>query len=256
MKSKRLEFTGSLGYKLSAILDLPDKGNASVFAIFAHCFTCNKNYKILHSINQALTQHKFGVLKFDFTGLGASQGSFGDTNFSSNIGDILAAAEFLELNYEAPELLIGHSLGGAAAIHAAERLSSCKAVVTIATPASLASIRSLLMSKKDELEQNGAADIYISGREFKIKKQFLEDLENVNMERAIKNLNKPILICHSPLDELVPIEDAFQLFSFAQQNKSFIFLDRADHLLSDLKDGTYVGQLIATWSSHYISQHS
>lgn len=256
MKSKRLEFTGSLGYKLSAILDLPDEGNASAFAIFAHCFTCNKNYKIFHSINQVLTQNKFGVLRFDFTGLGASQGSFGETNFSSNVGDIIAAAEFLELNYDAPEILIGHSLGGAAAIHAAARLSSCKAVVTIATPANLASIRSLLMSKKNELENNGAADIFISGREFKIKKQFLDDLENVDMEQAVKNLNKPILICHSPFDELVNIQNAYQLFSLAQQNKSFISLDRADHLLSNSEDGKYVGQLIATWSNQYISQHS
>ncbi|MCI0494291.1 lysophospholipase [candidate division KSB1 bacterium] len=256
MKSKRLKFTGSLGYKLSAILDLPDDGNASVFAIFAHCFTCNKNYKIFHSINQVLTHHKFGVLRFDFTGLGASQGSFGETNFSSNIGDIIAAVEFLELNYEAPELLIGHSLGGAAAIHAAERLSSCKAVVTIATPSNLASIRSLLMSKKDELERNGEANVSISGREFTIKKQFLSDVENVDMERALKNLKKPILICHSSLDELVPIEDAFQLFSLAQRKKSFIALDGADHLLSNSEDGKYLGQLIASWSQKHISHQS
>lgn len=256
MKSKRIEFTGSLGYKLSAILDLPDEGKAYVFAVFAHCFTCNKNYKIFHSINQVLTHHKFGVLRFDFTGLGASQGSFGETNFSSNVGDILAAGDFLELNYEAPELLIGHSLGGAAVIHAAAQLASCKAVATIATPASLASIRSLLMSKKDEMERHGEADIHISGRDFKIKKQFLDELENIDMERAIKNLNKPILICHSPQDELVPIENAFQLFSFARKNKSFIALDGADHLLSNSEDGKYAGQLIASWSQKYVSQHS
>jgi putative redox protein len=256
MKSKRLQFTGSLGYKLSAVLDLPDDGEALAFAVFAHCFTCNKNYKIFHSINEVLTQHKFGVLRFDFTGLGASQGSFGETNFSSNVGDILATADFLELNYEAPELLIGHSMGGAAAIHAAERLSSCKAVVTIAMPASLDSIRSLLMSKNDELERNGEADIHISGRDFRIKKQFLYDLENIDLERATQNLNKPILICHSPQDELVPIENAFQLFSFARKNKSFIALDGADHLLSNSEDGKYLGQLIASWSQKYISQQS
>ena len=256
MKSKRLEFTGSLGYKLSAILDLPDEEQPAVLAIFAHCFTCNKNYKIFNSINQVLTQHKIGVLRFDFTGLGASQGRFGETNFSSNVGDIMAAAEFLELNYEAPDILIGHSLGGAAAIHAADKLPSCKAVITIATPASLAAIRSLLANKKTELEQNGTADINISGRKFTIQKQFLDDLQSIDMEQAIRNLKKPLLICHSPRDEVVDIHSAYQLFSLARHNKSFLSLDSADHLLSDPEDGNYVGKMIVVWSSKYIYQQS
>jgi alpha/beta superfamily hydrolase len=252
MKSKRLEFTGSLGYKLSGLLDFPDEADPMAFAIFAHCFTCNKNYRILSYVNQALTENEIAVLRFDFTGLGASQGSFADTNFYSNIGDIIAAAEFLDLNYEAPKLLIGHSFGGVAVIHAAARIPSCKAVVTIATPSNLESIRSLLMSKRIDLERNGEAVFTISGRQFNIKKQFLDDLKTMNVWETIKNLNKPILICHSPLDEIVNFENAYQIFAMANHPKSLISLDKADHLLSDEKDGKYLGQLIATWAGKFI----
>jgi alpha/beta superfamily hydrolase len=253
MISKRLEFTGSLSYKLSALFDLPEKEEPLAYAIFAHCFTCNKNYKILSYVNQALTENKIAVLRFDFTGLGASQGSFGDTNFSSNIGDIIAAAEFLDLNYEAPKLLIGHSFGGVAVIHAAAGITSCKAVVTIAAPSNLESIRSLLMSKRIDLERNGEAVFTISGRQLNIKKQFLDDHKTTNVWEAIKNLNKPILICHSPLDEVVNFENAYQIFEMANHPKSLISLDKADHLLSDEKDGKYLGQLIAVWASKYIN---
>jgi alpha/beta superfamily hydrolase len=252
MKSKRLEFTGSLNFKLSALLDLPDNIDPEAYAIFAHCFTCNKNYKILNNIDEALTENKIAVLRFDFTGLGASQGSFADTNLSTNIGDILATAEFLDLNYEAPKLLIGHSFGSAAIIHAAAQIQSCAAVVTIAATSDRSSIRSILMSKRAELEQNGVATFNISGRQFPLKKQFLDDLEKISIRDAIKKLNKPILICHSPRDELVGIENAYQLFEMANQPKSLVSLDKADHLLSDEKDGKYIGHLIAAWSSKYI----
>lgn len=252
MKSKRLQFTGSLNFKLSALLDLPDNVEPEAYAIFAHCFTCNKNYKILNNVNLALTENNIAVLRFDFTGLGASQGSFADTNLSSNIGDIVAAAEFLDLNYEAPKILIGHSFGSAAVIHAATRIPSCAAVVTIAATSDLLSIRSILMSKRAELEQIGAAVFNISGRQFSIKKQFLDDLEKVNIREAIKKLNKPILIFHSPLDELVGIENAYQLFEMANHPKSLVSLDKADHLLSDEKDGRYVGHLIVAWFRKYI----
>lgn len=255
MKTKRLQFTGSLNFKLSALLDLPDNIDPLAYAIFAHCFTCNKNYKILNNINQALTENRIAVLRFDFTGLGTSQGSFADTNFSSNIGDIIAAAEFLDLNYEAPKLLIGHSFGGAVVIHAAAKIQSCAAVVTIATPSNLTSIRILLMSKKDELEENGEAVFTISGRQFRIKKQFLDDIERTSMGEAIKNLNKPILICHSPLDDIVDIKNAYQIFEMAKHPRSFLSLDKADHLLSDESNGKYVGQLIANWASKYIFQN-
>lgn len=251
MKSKRLEFTGSLGYKLSGLLDLPDDAEPIAFAIFAHCFTCNKNYKILNYVNQALTENKIAVLRFDFTGLGASQGSFSDTNFSSNIGDIMAAAEFLDLNYEPPNLLIGHSFGGAAVIHAVAQIKSCQAVVTIAAPSSFASIRSILMSKYDELQRNGEAVYSILGRKIKLKKQFLDDLDQVNMEKAIKNLSKPIMICHSPGDEIVDFENALQLFEMANHPKSLVSLDKVDHLVSNEMDGKYLGQLIAAWASKY-----
>jgi len=252
MISKRLEFTGSLGYKLSALLDFPENSETAAYAIFAHCFTCNKNYKILNNVDQALTENNIAVLRFDFTGIGASQGSFADTNFNSNIGDIIAAAGFLDLNYEAPKLLIGHSFGGAAVIHAALQIQSCMAVVTIATPSNLASIRNLLLSKKHGLQRNGEAVFTISDRQFRIKKQFLDDLENLSLEQAIKSLNKPILICHSPLDEIVSIENAYQIFEMANHPKSLISLDKADHLLSDERDGKYVGQLIAAWADRYI----
>ncbi len=256
MKSKRLEFTGSLSYKLSALFDLPEKEEPLAYAIFAHCFTCNKNYKILNNVNQVLTDNQIAVLRFDFTGLGASQGSFGDTSFSSNIGDIIAGAEFLDLNYEAPKLLIGHSFGGVAVIHAALRIQSCKAVVTIAAPSNLNAIHHLLLSKKDELEKSGEAIFMISGRQFRIKKQFLDDLEQNNMNQAIANLNKPLLIFHSLVDTTVTIENAYQIFSLANGPKSLITLDKADHLLSAERDGKYVGKLIALWSSRYIDSTS
>jgi alpha/beta superfamily hydrolase len=252
MKSKRLQFTGSLNFKLSALLDLPDNIEPAAYAIFAHCFTCNKNYKILNNVNHALTENSIAVLRFDFTGLGASQGSFADTDLSSNIGDIVAAFEFLDLNYEAPKILIGHSFGSAAVIHAAAQIQSCAAVVTIAATSDLSSIRSILMSKRVDLEQNGMATFNISGRQFPLKKQFLDDLEKINIREATKNLNKPILIFHSPRDELVGIENAYQLFEMANHPKSLVSLDKANHLLSDEKDGTYVGNLIAAWSSKYV----
>jgi len=255
MISKRLHFTGSLGYKLSALLDLPDRGAPIAYAIFAHCFTCNKNYKIFNHVNQTLTENLIAVLRFDFTGLGASQGSFADTNLSSNVGDILAAAEFLDVNYEAPQLLIGHSFGGAATIHAAPKISSCAAVVTIATPADVSSIRALLLSKKAELERNGEAMFSISGRDYRIKRQFLTDLEQIDLARAIRMLNKPILICHSPQDELVDIQEAYRLLQWANHPKSLLSLNGADHLVSNEQDGHYLGAVIAAWASKYLKSH-
>lgn len=251
MKSKRLEFTGSLGHKLSALLDLPETGQPSAFGIFAHCFTCNKNYKILNHVNQALTEHQIAVLRFDFTGLGASQGSFADTNFSSNVEDIIAAANFLDINYDAPQLLIGHSLGGAAVIRAANKISSCRAVVAIATPANLDSIRHLILTKKEELETKGETVVTIFGRQFRIKKQILDDLEQNNLTKSITELKKPLLIFHSSADAFVPIENAYQIFTMANHPKGLITLTKSDHLLSDEIDARYVGQIIAAWSSEF-----
>ena len=252
MRSKRLQFTGSLGYKLSALLDLPDGTEPVCYAVFAHCFTCNKNYKILNNINQALSDNNIGILRFDFTGLGASQGSFGETTFSTNIEDIVAAARLLEINNEAPKLLIGHSFGGVASLFAAHRLPSCRAVVTIGSISNLDSIRQLLSSKRQELEDAGEATFSILGRQFRVKKQFLADLEQKDMKSAVANLNKALLIIHSPDDEIVPIENAHEIFGLARHPKSLISIDGADHLLSDERDGKYVGQLIATWASKYL----
>jgi len=252
MKSRRLQFTGSVGYKLSGLLELPDEAEPVAFAILAHCFTCNKNYKILAHISQALTQHGIAALRFDFTGLGASQGSFADTNFSSNVGDLVAAANFLELNYGAPLLFIGHSFGGAAAIHAAAQVQSCRAVVTIATPSSLDDIRQLLLTKETELRQKGAALFQISGRQFKIKKQFLDDIEGHDLKTTLANLNKPYLIIHAVGDTIVPIDNALRLFNLANYPKNFICLDQAVHLVSDEREAKYLGQLIAVWASKYL----
>lgn len=252
MKSKRLQFAGSLGYQLSALLDLPDEGEPERFGIFAHCFTCNKNYKILNHINQVLTENRLAMLRFDFTGLGASQGQFGATNFSSNINDILAAANFLALNYDAPQILIGHSFGGAAAIFAARQLPACRAVVTIATPANFDSIRNLLLSRKADLEQYGEARYAISGRQFVIQKQFLDDLERYDLKKSLADLHRPLLICHSAGDELVPFAEAEALFAAARQPKSLISLDQADHLVADERHGKYAGQVIIAWASHYL----
>jgi len=252
MQFKKHEFKNKDGQTLSARLDLPLDGRPLAYALFAHCFTCSKNIKAIAHISRALTREGLAVLRFDFTGLGESEGDFADTNFSSNVDDLVAAADFLESNYEAPRILIGHSFGGAAVLQAAARISASTAVVTIAAPADPQHVKQALGSLTETIQSRGEADVNLAGRKFTLKKQFLDDLEFVNIKATLQNLNRALLVLHSPLDETVGIENAAQIFQAARHPKSFISLDKADHLLSDPEDSLYAGSVIAAWALKYI----
>ncbi len=252
MASERVKFESRSGHKLAGQLDLPDDQEASHFALFAHCFTCGKNLKPIVNINRALGNYNIGVLRFDFTGIGESQGDFSETNFSSNIEDLEAAADFLSENYQAPELLIGHSMGGAAVIQATDKLNSVKAVITIAAPSSPDHLSGILEEKRNMAKSEGAADVTIGGKTFTLTKEFFDDLESQKMQDTIRNLAHPLLILHSPEDETVNIEHADKIFHAARQPKSYISLDGIGHLMLDEDHARYVGDLIGTWSRNYL----
>lgn len=253
MKREKITFENSKGIRLSGILSLPDHRAPDAFAIFAHCFTCNKNYIIAKYISEALSAENFGVLRLDFTGLGESEGSFSATDFSSNIEDLTDAAAFLSKNYKAPSLLIGHSLGGAASIVAAQKLDSVKALAVIGTPSTLDHVKRLFTDKMEEISANGSATVNVSGRGIEIGKGFVDNLSSHDLKKTLNTLSKPILILHSPIDDVVKIDHATAIFMAARHPKSFVSLDRMNHLINRPEDGQYVGKLIATWSSRYIS---
>ena len=252
MNTQKLTFSNSTGEKLVARLELPLDQAPIAYALFAHCFTCNKNLAAVRNISKALTSNGFGVLRFDFTGLGESDGDFADTNFSSNISDLVTAAKFMEDELEAPCMLIGHSLGGAAVIFAGKEIPSVQAIATIGAPSSPDHVQHLFQSSVSEIEKSGVADLLIGGRPFTIKKQFIDDISGKNMAERVRGLKKALLIMHSPQDTTVGIENAGEIYSAAFHPKSFVSLDGADHLLSNGKDSEYVGEVIATWASRYI----
>ncbi|MGD9175510.1 MAG: alpha/beta fold hydrolase, partial [Desulfobacterales bacterium] len=212
MKLKKLEFENKDGQVLAARLDLPVAGKPAAYALFAHCFTCSKNIKAIAHITRALNQEGIAVMRFDFTGLGESEGEFADTNFSSNVEDLIDAAEFLQAHYRAPDILIGHSFGGAAVLQAARRIPSSRAVVTIAAPADPRHVTQALGNATQIIQNRGEAEVSLAGRTFKLKKQFLDDLQLVNMKDVLKNLNRALLVLHSPIDETVGIENAARIF--------------------------------------------
>jgi len=253
MNSERIEFTNKLGYTLSARLERPIDMKAHTYAIFAHVFTGSKNLPATRCISRALTQDGIAVLRFDFTGLGDSEGDFADTNFTSNVEDLLAASEHLENNYKAPSIIIGHSLGGAASIFAASKLDSIKAVATIGTPSQPDHVSHLFESSLDEIESEGLAKVNIGGRAFTIKKQFLDDLKSKDMFDILNDMDKAILVLHSPQDNIVGIENAAEIYQNAKHPKSFVTLNGADHMLSRKEDAHYVGELVASWAKRYIS---
>jgi putative redox protein len=252
MSSKKIVFEGTQNRKLAALLDMPVDGNPVAYALFAHCFTCTKNLKAIHHISRALAREGIAVLRFDFTGLGESEGDFADTTFSSNVDDLVTAANFLQSAFEAPTVLIGHSLGGAAVLQAAAHIPSCKAIATIGAPADPSHVTRLLQDQMADIEQKGEAEVSLEGRSFKIKKQFIDDLEQTRMEDAIRNLKKALLIFHSPVDNTVGIDNAAKIFQAARHPKSFVSLDHADHLLMNETDAIYVGNVIAAWALKYI----
>jgi uncharacterized OsmC-like protein/alpha/beta superfamily hydrolase len=252
VESKKIEFPGASGAKLAARLDLPSEPRA--FALFAHCFTCGKDTFAAARIAQGLTARGIAVLRFDFTGIGSSEGEFANTNFSSNVQDLLAAVDFLRHNFSAPELLIGHSLGGSAVLAAAPRVPEAVGVVTIGAPASADHVTNNFSAHIDEIETRGTATVTLAGRQFTIKKQFLDDLTEQNFLGELPRLKKALLICHTPRDEVVGIDNATAIFTAARHPKSFVSLDTADHLLRKRADAIYVADLIAVWSSRYLSE--
>ncbi len=252
MSSKKVKFKNSEGQLLAAKLELPDKQEAHNYALFAHCFTCNKNLTAVRNISRALNNYGIAVLRFDFTGLGESEGEFADTNFTSNVSDLVCAADFLAQEYQAPSILIGHSLGGAAVIFAAERIPSIRALATVGAPASPAHVSHLFSGGLDEIEAKGEAEVNIGGRPFRLKKDFIDDIQAVNLEEVLQRLKKPLLVAHSPQDMTVEIENAKRIYHYAKHPKSFISIDGADHLLTDAKDSTYIGNVIAGWVERYL----
>lgn len=252
MKSQKLSFTNRTGLRLSAVLDLPLGRMPKAYAIFAHCFTCGKNLKGERNISLALTQEGFAVFRFDFAGLGESEGEFYESNFSTNVHDLDDAAQFLKENYQAPQLIIGHSLGGAAALMASSRMDFIQAVVTIGAPSEPSHVAHLFQSIEDRITQEGEAQVKIGGRPFVIQQHFLDDIRNTDLKTVINKLKKPLLVMHSPQDRIVEVENAQNIYHHARHPKSFISLDGADHLLLKKADSLYVGRTIAAWASRYI----
>ncbi len=252
MKNRNFTFNNIQNHELSAQIEWPANQQPHTYAIFVHCFTCGKSLNAARNISKALAGRGFAVLSFDFTGLGKSEGDFADTNFSANVSDLVAAADFLKREFESPSLLVGHSLGGAAVIQAASQIDSVKAVATIGAPADVEHVKHIFSEQLTELKYQGVAQVNIGGRPFTLKQQFVDDLERHVITKTLADLNKSILVLHSPQDETVSIDNAALLYQSAKHPKSFVSLDGADHLLTDKNDSHYAGEVIATWAQRYL----
>jgi len=252
---EKLRFPNAVGELLAARLDVPD-GKPYAFALLVHCFTCNKSLTAAGHITKALLAENIAVLRFDFTGLGESEGYFSDTNFTSNVADIHSAAAFMQQQGYGPDMLVGHSLGGTAVLKAAvsraPEMASVKAVVTVASPASPAHVSEQFSGSKIKIAQKGEAVVQLAGRDFIIKQQLMDDLEQTAVLSDLPSLKKPLLVLHAPLDRTVGIEHAAMIFQAARHPKSYVSLDDANHLLSEPADACYVGRIIAVWASRYI----
>ena len=251
MRSQTFDFQNARGEKLSGRLDRSD-GEPQAWALFAHCFTCDKTVKAAVRISRALADQGMGVLRFDFAGLGQSEGVFGRGGFSANVDDLVAAATAMREHGCAPQLLIGHSLGGAAILAAASRIEGAKAVATVGACADPAHVLLLLKDGLDAIERDGKADLTISGRTFTVDKAFVDDVKSQHLIEDVHNLGRALLILHSPVDQTVGIENASELFLAAKHPKSFVSLDKADHLLTRPEDGDYVARMIVAWASRYV----
>ncbi|WP_412772234.1 bifunctional alpha/beta hydrolase/OsmC family protein [Nitrobacter sp.] len=251
MPNERFQFPGADGHKLAATLDLPDS-EPLAYALFAHCFTCGKDVLAAKRIAAGLTARGLAVLRFDFTGLGASEGEFADSTFSSNVGDIVLAADHLRRTGKAPAILVGHSLGGAAILAAAARIPEAKAVATIAAPSDPAHVTGLFADRIADIRAQGAVEVSLAGRPFQIKREFLDDIAEHNLMGQVAALRKALLILHSPTDDIVGIDNATRIFTAAKHPKSFISLSGADHLLSQKRDTDYVADVIASWAQRYL----
>lgn len=253
--SEKLTFTGADGQSLAARLDRPN-GKPRAFVLFAHCFTCSKDIFAASRIAGELSARGLAVLRFDFTGLGMSEGEFANTNFSSNVSDLLQAVAYLRENHEAPSILVGHSLGGAAVLAAAPDVPEAKAVATIGAPSDADHVVHNFAAHMEEIETTGEAEVALAGRSFTIKKQFLDDLRAQSVRDRIAGMRKALLVFHAPRDETVGIDNAADIFQAAKHPKSFISLDNADHLLSRREDAAYVAEVLTAWASRFIASDS
>jgi putative redox protein len=251
MPTEHIKFNAN-GHALSARFELPKQAPARAVAIFAHCFTCSKDVFAAMRIGHALAHHGIAVLRFDFTGLGASEGDFSETNFSSNVADLKAAAEYLRARGMPATLMVGHSFGGAATLAAAGDLPEVKAVVTIGAPAEPSQIKELLADHLETIERHGEAEVDLAGRPFQIRRQFVQDISSHRLRDKIARLGKPLLVMHAPLDDTVDIANAGRIMEAAKHPKSFVSLDDADHLVTRRADAQYVADVIAAWSSRYL----
>ena len=253
IKSEKLSFESTTGEMLAARLDLP-AGAPRAYALFAHCFTCSKDIFAAQRIAAGLAEAGIAVLRFDFTGLGHSQGEFANTNFSSNVDDLVRAADFLRATRAAPKLLVGHSLGGAAVLAAAARVPEAVAVATLGAPADPSHVAHLFQDAAPEIEAKGEAEVKLGGRSFRIKKQFLDDISGHKLEAAVGSLGKALMVFHAPRDATVGIDNAGRIFAAAKHPKSFVSLDDADHLLSRKADAVYVARVLAAWAGRYLGE--
>src|SRR5215468_5883552 len=251
MPHERFQFTGEGGHQLAAALDTPD-GAVQAYALFAHCFTCGKDVLAAKRIAATLAARGIAVLRFDFTGLGSSEGDFANSTFSSNVADLVLAADHLRQTRKAPAILIGHSLGGAAILAAAEQIPKAKAVVTIAAPSDPAHVTHLFKDRIEDIRQQGEVEVSLAGRPFRIKREFLDDVAERSLTAQIAKLHKALLVMHSPTDDTVGIDNATHIFVAAKHPKSFVSLAEADHLLSQRRDSAYVADVIAAWAERYV----
>ncbi len=256
MSTQTVRFENRSGETLAGRLITPLTGETKAYALFAHCFTCTQNLSATRNIARALAGAGIATLIFDFTGLGNSEGDFADTNFSSNVDDLVAAADYLAENFEAPRLLAGHSLGGTAVLKAAARIESAVAVASIGSPADPGHVGHLMTTKREEIEEQGVAEVSLGGRPFTIKKQFLDDIESQSVLEVVAGFRKALLVMHAPLDETVEISNATEIFTAAKHPKSFVSLDRADHLLTQRVDSEYAGMMIAAWATRFLELES
>lgn len=251
MPSERFQFTGEGGHQLAAALELPE-GEPAAFALFAHCFTCGKDTLAAKRISVALAAKGIAVLRFDFTGLGSSEGEFANSTFSSNVADLVHAADHLRATRKAPSILIGHSLGGAAILAAAGKIPEAKAVATIAAPSDPAHVTGLFKEHLDNIRTQGEVEVSLAGRPFRIKREFVDDVVEHRLMNDVTGLHKALLVMHSPIDDTVGIDNATKIFVAAKHPKSYVSLDHADHLLTKPADALYAADVIAAWASRYV----
>jgi uncharacterized OsmC-like protein/fermentation-respiration switch protein FrsA (DUF1100 family) len=249
--TERFQFASSEGHQLAASLDLPER-EPLAYALFAHCFTCGKDVLAARRIAFALAAKGIAVLRFDFTGLGSSEGDFANSTFSSNVADLVRAADHLRETRKAPALLIGHSLGGAAILAAAGQIPEAKAVVTIAAPSDPGHVTHLFGDRIADIREQGQVEVQLAGRPFQIKREFLDDISEHNLTAHVAKLHKALLVMHSPVDDNVGIDNATHIFVAARHPKSFVSLAGADHLLSGKRDASYVADVIAAWAERYL----